>query len=229
MRVLHRLGTALIFASAATIAIGSVALPVYEIYKVGEDPHWKPGLDLLHEMGLSLAVIPHWNNSEGGSELDTSRCFIGQERFSLLQKQLQSDVTILGLDEHTGLLIDLDAEMCSVSGRNQVHVIRGKNELHFNSGDQFPLSTLGDYAPLAVPQQGIVPEVWHKVTSDRERLLARASPEEQPSDEVLTLVEQRQKARLARDWVLSDEIRMQIEGMGWKVKDTPEGPRLLRS
>ena len=33
----HRLGATLIFASAATIAVSVQALPVYEIYKVGED------------------------------------------------------------------------------------------------------------------------------------------------------------------------------------------------
>lgn len=33
----HRLGAALAFTSTATTAIGAYALPVYEIYKVGED------------------------------------------------------------------------------------------------------------------------------------------------------------------------------------------------
>ncbi len=63
----HRLGASLALASAAAIAAGTFALPVYEIYKVGEDPHWKPGLDLLKPFGLSLAFIPHWDNMEGGA------------------------------------------------------------------------------------------------------------------------------------------------------------------
>ena len=40
VRSRHRLGAALALASAATIAAGAWALPVYEIYKVGEDTHW---------------------------------------------------------------------------------------------------------------------------------------------------------------------------------------------
>ena len=61
--------------------VGSYALPVYEIYKVGEDLHWKDGLDFFGMYGLSLVLIPHWNNREGGAELDTSRCFMGQRAF----------------------------------------------------------------------------------------------------------------------------------------------------
>ncbi|MER3457963.1 MAG: cysteinyl-tRNA synthetase, partial [Chloroflexota bacterium] len=63
----HRLGSALVLASAAVIAISALALPVYEIYKVGEDPHWRPGLDFFAPYGLSLVFISHWNNAEGGA------------------------------------------------------------------------------------------------------------------------------------------------------------------
>lgn len=80
----HRLGCALALASAATVAISSFALPVYEIYKVGEDLGWKEGLDFFSFFGLSLVFIPHWNNQDGGSELDTSHCFMGQTRFARL-------------------------------------------------------------------------------------------------------------------------------------------------
>ena len=80
-RVRHALGAALVFASAGAIAIGRYALPVYEIYKAGHDLHWQDGLDLFGPFGLNLAVVSHWNNAEGGADLDTSHCFIGKERF----------------------------------------------------------------------------------------------------------------------------------------------------
>src|SRR6266480_3770330 len=51
-----------IFASAAACAIGRFALPVYEIYKVGMEPVWLDGLDLLAQFGLVAAAIPHFNN-----------------------------------------------------------------------------------------------------------------------------------------------------------------------
>jgi hypothetical protein len=47
IRARHRLGATLVFASAATISVGAWILPVYEIYKVGQDVHSLPGLDLF--------------------------------------------------------------------------------------------------------------------------------------------------------------------------------------
>ncbi len=43
----HRLGAAIVLASSAVVAFSTYSLPVYEIYKVGEDLHWKPGLRLF--------------------------------------------------------------------------------------------------------------------------------------------------------------------------------------
>jgi len=54
-------------ASAAALTIGRFTLPVYEIYKVGQDIHWVDGLDILSQFGLHLVVVPHWNNAEGGT------------------------------------------------------------------------------------------------------------------------------------------------------------------
>ncbi len=49
----HRLGAVLALASAATVAFSACALPVYEIYKVGEDLHWIEGLDFFKLYGLT--------------------------------------------------------------------------------------------------------------------------------------------------------------------------------
>src|SRR6185436_3065806 len=73
-----RTGTTLVLASAAALAIGAYTLPVYEIYKVGEDLHWHRGLDFFGGLGLPLVFVPHWDNAEGGADLDTSCCFMGQ-------------------------------------------------------------------------------------------------------------------------------------------------------
>ena len=74
----------MIFASAAAIAVNRHALPVYEIFKVGEDLHWKLGLDLFGQYGLDLTIVTQWNNREGGEELDTSHGFMGRARFERL-------------------------------------------------------------------------------------------------------------------------------------------------
>jgi cyanophycinase-like exopeptidase len=119
----HRLGAALALASAATVAFSACALPVYEIYKVGEDLHWNEGLDFFNLYGLQLVFIPHWNNHEGGSELDTSRCFMGQERFARMMDMLPEEMTVIGLDENTALVLDPSKCECYVSGLGKVTLL----------------------------------------------------------------------------------------------------------
>ena len=214
----HRLGAALALASAATLAVGCLTLPVYEIYKVGEDPHWKPGLDLFGPFGLPLVILPHWNNNDGGDELDTSRCFMGQARFDRLFAMLPAGVTVLGLDEHSSLAIDFAASRCRVMGRGGVTVLRNGAAQVFAHGRTFPLAELGPYR-LPEPQAGIPEAVWRQVTAEP------AGPAEPPA-EVRRLAALRQTARESRDWLAADALRAQIEGLGWLVQDTPGGPQL---
>ena len=51
---------------------------------------------------------------------------------------------------------------------------------------------------------------------------------DEPPPEVVNLVEQRQAARVAKDWAAADELREQIAVLGWEVKDTPDGQKLRR-
>ncbi len=139
-----RTGAAVAFASAAAIATGRYTLPVYEIYKAGFDLSWGDGLDLLSELGLCLAVLPHWNNSEGGRELDTSRCFMGVERFRFLRRMLPREAVVLGIDEHTACVIEPDSETALVHGAGTVTILARDRELVIPSGEQFPLSWLQD-------------------------------------------------------------------------------------
>jgi cysteinyl-tRNA synthetase len=41
------------------------------------------------------------------------------------------------------------------------------------------------------------------------------------------LLEQRERARAERDFAAADELRAQIEALGWEVRDGPAGPELL--
>ncbi len=88
MRASHRMGAALVLASAATLAVSRHTMPIYEIYKVGEDLHWKDGLNLFADFGLDLVFVSHWNNNDGGEVLDTSRCYLGQDRFGQMLSML---------------------------------------------------------------------------------------------------------------------------------------------
>ena len=110
-------GTGLtVIASAAAAATGFLAVPVYEIYKVGADPHWLDGLDLFGVLGLKVAVIPHYDNAEGGTH-DTRFCYLGERRLAVLERELPADAAVLGVDEHTALILDLVAQEAEVVGR----------------------------------------------------------------------------------------------------------------
>jgi hypothetical protein len=218
----HRLGATLVFASAATTAVGAFVLPVYEIYKAGEEPHWRPGLDFFGAYGLSLVLVPHWNNAEGGAELDTSRCFMGEARFAELMALLPEHITVVGIDEHSALVIDFETAQAEVMGRGGVTWLHAERERHFDSGRSFPLAALGPFRPCE-PAAGLPAEVWEEVWSAQVR-----PPSVPPSvpDDVMALVEERQAARARRDWAAADALRERIAATGWSVQDTPEGPRL---
>jgi len=69
-------GGVVCFASAAALTLGSHAIPVYEIYKAGIEPHWVPGLDLVSPLlGSPAVIIPHYDNAEGGHH-DTRLCYL---------------------------------------------------------------------------------------------------------------------------------------------------------
>ncbi len=103
-----------VFASAAALTLGSHTVPVYEIYKAGFDPHWVEGLNLVEKAtGLPAIVIPHYNNAEGGHH-DTRFCYLGENRLSAMERELPSESFIIGVDEHTAVLLDCDARTATV-------------------------------------------------------------------------------------------------------------------
>ena len=105
-----------VLASAAAATAGLAAVPVYEIYKVGAPPHWLPGLDLLAAADLRVALIPHYDNAEGGTH-DTRYCYLGERRLAVMERELPADAAVLGVDEHTAVIFDLVAGTAEVRGR----------------------------------------------------------------------------------------------------------------
>jgi len=124
-------GGAVVFASAAALTLGVVTVPVYEIYKCGDPPAWLDGLDLLSRVtGLSAAVIPHYDNAEGGNH-DTRFCYLGERRLQAMEAMLPEGAFVLGVDEHTAAVIDLDAGTTAVVGRGGLTVRRdGVSTVH---------------------------------------------------------------------------------------------------
>lgn len=251
----HRLGAALVMASAATIAVSAYALPVYEIYKVGEDLHWKDGLDFFSLYGFPLVFIPHWNNNDGGEELDTSRCFMGQPRFAQLMEMLPSHLTVFGIDEKTALIMDMESGLCQVQGLGGVTLIHTDHEDSTDDGHPSPVFDrglgAGELTELARKREGHV----HAYASGQEFKLGECCPFVMPSGgeglraevwtqaldilqqainqtvpgvppEVQELVANRQAARERKDWSEADRYRDEIAALGWQVKDTSDGPHI---
>jgi cyanophycinase-like exopeptidase len=139
-------GGILTMASAAALTLGVVTIPVYEIYKVGADPAWLPGLDLLGPAtGLQAAVVPHYDNAEGGNH-DTRFCYMGERRLRMLERQLPPGTFILGVDSHTALVLDLDRRTAAVSGLGGVTVrVDGRGTV-FPSGSEVGIDVLAEVA-----------------------------------------------------------------------------------
>ena len=141
-----RSGGVLTMASAAALTLGVVTIPVYEIYKVGEDPTWLPGLDLLGPAtGLRAAVVPHYDNAEGGNH-DTRFCYMGERRLRILERQLPPDTFILGVDSHTALVLDLEAGTATVSGLGGVTVRVDGRSVVFPNGSEVSTDALAGAA-----------------------------------------------------------------------------------
>ena len=144
-------GGAVVFASAAAATLGTHAVPVYEIYKAGADPHWLPGLGLLERaIGLAGAVIPHFDNAEGG-HYDTRYCYLGERRLAALEAELPEHAAVLGVDEHTACLLDLKDQTATVLGKGRVTLRRRGQAVTFPAGVTVRLAELTAAAAGPVP------------------------------------------------------------------------------
>ncbi len=182
-------GGTLVAASAAALTVGRFTLPVYEIYKVGQELHWVEGLDLLARFGLNLVVVPHWNNAEGGTH-DTRFCFMGARRFDALETMLPETLPVLGLDEHTACILDLATSQGEVKGLGGITLRTPAGAMSFPSGARFDLSVLREGRvvperavpsdPKPVPPAGDAREAFWEQAHDLEALfqegLARHDP-----------------------------------------------------
>jgi hypothetical protein len=132
-----------VLASAAAATAGRFTLPVYEIYKAGGAPRWLDGLDLLSPFGLTVALIPHYDNAEGG-RYDTRHCYLGERRLAVMERSLPADAAVLGVDEHTAVLIDLRTSDVEIRGRGGMTVRRSGHSVVLPAGTRLPMAELRD-------------------------------------------------------------------------------------
>lgn len=158
-------GGTLVAASAAALTVGSHTLPVYEIYKVGQDLQWETGMDILAQFGFNLVVVPHWNNAEGGTH-DTRFCFMGESRFNELEALLPENVSVLGLDEHTACIIDFDKNRVEIKGLGRVTLRNPHGEAIFNTGDCFSCDVLRGARPDPDRNASTIPAPLQSTSAD---------------------------------------------------------------
>ena len=141
-----RHGGAVVFASAAALTLGRYSVPVYEIYKSGDDPVWAEGFDLTAaSLGPDVAVIPHYDNAEGGHH-DTRFCYLGERRLRILEDQLPEEGWVLGVDEHTGVILDLDAAVATIVGNGTVTVRHQGHSVVLAAGATLDIGELRELA-----------------------------------------------------------------------------------
>lgn len=232
VRQAHMRGAAIYASSAASIALSACCVPVYEVFKVGADPYWASGLNFFEPFGMKLAIVPHWNNSEGGAEVDTRFAYMGQVRFEKLQALLPTDVTILGIDEHTACIMNFATANASVEGKGSVHIVRDGYIIDVPTGDAFPMSLLG---ANDLAQQNLSHSLREMLvqmdalsapaTTLDPRIEEDAWATKIPPQLIDTLLAIRSELRSTKQWALADKLRNAIADCGIVIEDTPNGPR----
>lgn len=211
-------GATIAFSSAAAMAIGKHTLPVYEIYKAGQDLFWIEGLNFLEFLGISLTVIAHWNNTDGGDKNDTTYCYMGKERFKRLKKLLPQTEHILGIDENTAIVIDVKTHSCTVLGRGNVTYTYKDEILILEKNKYYSLKSLKK-GILEVGTEFLTPQ---KIKKHRELL------QDIPS-EIQLLIEKRQAAKISKDFETADSIREELAQKGYIIEDTSTGVEVFLS
>lgn len=212
--LLHRFqrGAQLVFASAAAIAVSASALPVYEIYKAGDELHWLDGLNLFSALEMNLAIVPHWNNTEGGT-YDTRFCFMGETRFRELESHLASDTVVLGIDEYTACIFDVAAQTCRVMGAGNVTIRCNHQEWVYAAGENFSFSQL---RAGTRPQEQVLPRAAITASTFDENAhylmqLARALQETQEPTLKRDLIDRVHDTlhELSAEWIQAEHLASQ--------------------
>jgi cyanophycinase-like exopeptidase len=207
-KVVHS-GGCLVAASAAALAIGRYTLPVYEIYKVGQKVHWVDGLDILSHFGIHPVIVPHWNNAEGGTH-DTRFCFMGEPRFRQLQSMLPEDAAVLGIDEHTACVVDLEKQVIDIEGRGSVTVRKKDRETTFGKGESIPFQILAENVDVA---DWLPPE-----TDAVESTAVRGALENELLSQVAAVAQSFRKALNGLDHEQATRALLTLENIIWNAQ-----------
>ena len=222
-------------------------MPVYEIYKVGEEPRWIKGLNILSAFEINATIIPHFNNKEGGNH-DTRFCYMGKTRFDKLRNSIDSP--IIGIDEHTGLVIDGESRLGEVYGIGKVTIISNNNEVEYSAGnkisfdeiskakknkiipikkdleieEEYETKTSIEKASRLIDKNSVNRESINRILSQIKLNIEELESKTEIIDPLIELVlEIRKELRLSGKFELSDYMRNEIEKLGIEINDEESG------
>jgi len=92
-----------------------------------------------------VALIPHYDNAEGGTH-DTRFCYLGEQRLAKLEHELPEGAFVLGVDEHSALCIDLDEQRATVAGHGGVTVRVQGRSARIEAGESMALPRILEIA-----------------------------------------------------------------------------------
>jgi hypothetical protein len=225
------------FSSAAALTLGRRTAPIYELYKVGDDPYWLDGLNLMGTLGINCAVVPHFDNAEGGNH-DTRFCYLGERRLDALHAQLTDGEGILGIDEHTAVVCNLADDVLTVHGRGKAYWRTGDGVTTFETGDSVPLDTLraesaSVRAPVVSAPLSDDSLAARALAGGADGAAAIAELERRasegghgridPTNLVEGILAARAAARANGAYELADSLRDLLVNSGIEVQDTPSG------
>ena len=215
-----------LFASAAASTLGEFTLPVYEIYKVGIDPYWEKGLNILKLFSLNCTVVPHFNNKEGGNH-DTSYSYVGAKRVNSLLNITYTN--LLGIDEHTALIITGRDNKYKVKGLGNVTLVTKDDNVVFESGSEGKLSDLQSYLsesnliesqPTKKEKTNIKDELSKKI-ADLEIQVENNIKNTHALEMVVNEINQlRKDLRNEKKYDVSDSLRNILENADIQVEDS---------
>jgi cysteinyl-tRNA synthetase len=85
-----------------------------------------------------------------------------------------------------------------------------------------------DQASLTAQQAATEHQAWLAVDQVLGLGAGKDSEEEVIPQAIQTMAQQRQEARNNRDWAEADRLRDALKEQGWRIEDTPDGPRPRR-
>ncbi len=125
------------------------------------------------------------------------------------------------------------SELSSMQGPWSTEAERVREMFHEAINNDLDMPTALSITREVARTNKIAPAERRRLLLDFDRVLGLRLDTIQPkaprviSEEVQELVRQRNEARAARNWKLSDQLRDQLKALGFEVRDTPKGTELV--